>query len=167
MVCLPGLGTEIGHLPEQPLIDLDAPALVMGIELPGLAAEILENGTRLEDRDRLAVRAVVVDDRRHAIVGRDRQELRLELLTLGYVHGDHSVREATLLEHDRDLPAVGRRPEIEIDRCIAAPGPRFLIKRWLRSGPGAAVLADRFPDDTGHGKVPVGRDDDALMPVWN
>src|SRR3954464_3430080 len=167
MVCLPGLGTEIGHLPEQPLIDFDAPALVMGIEPPGLAAEILENGTRLEDRDRLAVRPTVVDDRRHAIVGRDRQELRLELLTLGYVHRDHCVREAALLEHDRDLPAVGRRPEIEADGCMAACGPRFLIKPRLGSGTGAAVLADRLFDDTGHRKLPERRDDGALRRVWN
>ena len=52
MVRLPGFGTEIGHLPEQPLVDLDAAAFVLGIEFAGLAAEILQDRTGLEDRDR-------------------------------------------------------------------------------------------------------------------
>src|SRR5262245_58696054 len=54
VVGLPGLGTEIGHLPEHPLVDLDARAFVLRIEFAGLAAEILQDRTRLEDRDPLA-----------------------------------------------------------------------------------------------------------------
>src|SRR5262249_46610655 len=41
VVGLSRLGTEIGHLPEQPLLDLDPAALVRWIEPAGLAAEIL------------------------------------------------------------------------------------------------------------------------------
>jgi hypothetical protein len=51
---LPRHRTETADLPEQPLIDLDASPFVRGIELPCLAPEILEDGTRLEDRDRFA-----------------------------------------------------------------------------------------------------------------
>ena len=100
----------------------------------------------------------VIDDRRHAVVGRDRQEVRLELFALGDVHRDHGVWEAALLEHDRDLPAVGRRPEIEIDRRIVARGPcfRFSGRRGLAAG--AGVLPDRFVGNTGHWRLPEGRD---------
>ena len=45
---------ETADLPEQPLVDLGAAALVGGIELAELAAEILQDRARLEDRDRLA-----------------------------------------------------------------------------------------------------------------
>jgi len=54
VVRLAGFGAEIGHLPEQPLVDFDATALVARIELSGLAAEILQDGAGLEDRYRLA-----------------------------------------------------------------------------------------------------------------
>src|SRR5262249_52780690 len=58
-----GLGAEIGHLPEQPLIDFNTSALIARIELAGLAPEILQDRTRLEDRDRPPVRSLRVDDR--------------------------------------------------------------------------------------------------------
>src|SRR5260370_31892822 len=58
VIVLACLGAEIGHLPEQPLGDFDATALVLGIEFSGLAAEILQDGAGLEDRDRLAPCAV-------------------------------------------------------------------------------------------------------------
>src|SRR5262249_3587001 len=41
--------SEPTHLPEQPLVDGDAGALVARIELAGLASEILQNGAGFED----------------------------------------------------------------------------------------------------------------------
>src|SRR5258705_2827975 len=61
---LPRLGPQIGHLPVEPLLDLDAAALVPWIESTGLAAEILQDRAGLEDGDRPAARTVRVDDRR-------------------------------------------------------------------------------------------------------
>src|SRR5262249_32328754 len=63
MARLPGLRPEICHLPEQPLLNLNPVALVSRIEFAGLAAKILQNGARLEDRDRPAAWTVVIDDR--------------------------------------------------------------------------------------------------------
>src|SRR5581483_3971566 len=40
---LPGLGAEVCHLPIEPLLDLDARALVARIEFAGLAAKILQD----------------------------------------------------------------------------------------------------------------------------
>ena len=67
MMRLPGHRTEAAHLPEKPLVDLDAGALVRRIELPELAAEILKDGAGLEDRDRLA--ALAPRDRRSPACG--------------------------------------------------------------------------------------------------
>src|ERR1043166_1732793 len=102
-------GTEIGHLPEQPLIDLDAPALVARIELAGLAPEILQDRARLEDRDRTSAGTVAIDDRGHAVVRRDFQEFGFELVAPRNVDRDNRVREPAHLKHDRYLP-------VELDR---------------------------------------------------
>jgi len=74
----------------------------------------------------LPPRAPVIDDRRHPVVGRDRQELRLELIALGNIDRNDGVRKRALLEHDRDLPAVRGRPEIKIDRLVPTRASRRL-----------------------------------------
>jgi len=113
---LPGHRTEPRRLPEEPLVDLYPRTLALRIEPAGLAAEILQDRARLEHGDRLAARPVMIDDGGHAVVGGDGQEFRPELLAFGDVHRMHDIRKPAFLEHDRDLPAVRRRPEIEIDR---------------------------------------------------
>ena len=118
VVRLPGHRPEPAHLPEQPLLDLHAGPLVGRIELAGLAAEILQDGARLEHRDRLAARAVGIDDRRHAVVRRDRQELRLELVAPADVDGLDLVGEPALLQHDGDLVPVGRGPVVQLDGLL-------------------------------------------------
>src|SRR5436190_210746 len=91
-------------------------AQVLGQELAGLFREILEDRARFEDRHRLAAAGrLVVDDRRHAVVRADLEEIRLELLAGADVHRNDFVRQAAFLEHDGDLPAVGRRPVIKVD----------------------------------------------------
>ena len=122
VVRLAAVGAEVGHLPEQPLLDLDAGALIGGIELAGLAAEILHDGARLEDRDRLAAGAIGIDDGGHAVVGRDGQELGLELVALADVDGLDLVGKPALLEHDRDLVAVGRGPVVQLDGPLRHDG---------------------------------------------
>src|SRR5690348_18257051 len=57
----------------------------------------------------------VIDDRRHPVIGADRQELWLELVAAPDIDRDHAVFEAAFFEHDRDLPAVRRRPIIKVD----------------------------------------------------
>ena len=51
---------------------------------------------RLEQLEGLAARAFRVDDRRNAVIGVDRQELRFELLAGAYVDWDDLVRHAEL-----------------------------------------------------------------------
>ena len=54
---LAGHRAEVADLPEQPLVHLDAARDSRRVELAGLVAEILQDGARLEDRDRPAARA--------------------------------------------------------------------------------------------------------------
>ena len=132
VIGLAGHRAEPADLPEQPLLDGDARALLARIKFAGLAAEILQDGAGLEDRDRPPARAGGIDDRRDAVVRRDRQKVRRELLAFGNVDGTHDVGQAALFEHDRDLPAVRRRPVIELDRLDAARRPSLCRRRGLR-----------------------------------
>src|SRR5438046_9840896 len=106
MICLTGHGTKSRHLPEEPLLNLHALALCVRIELSGLAAEILKDRAGFEDRDRAATGTIGIDDRRNAIVRRNFEEFRLELLALADCDRLHHVREHALLQHDADLPAI-------------------------------------------------------------
>ena len=67
--------------------------------------------------DTVSPSAIVIDDGRHAVVRADREELGLELVALADVHRNHAVRQTAFLQHDRDLPAVRRRPVIEVDHA--------------------------------------------------
>ena len=95
---------------------LGAAAFVGAVEPAALAREVLQDGAGLEDRDRPPAGPIRIDDRRHPIVRRDRQKVRLELIAFGNVDGNDVIREPALLQHDGDLPAVGRGPIVEIDR---------------------------------------------------
>src|SRR5450432_4093239 len=78
--------------------------------------EVTKDRARLEDGDGCAAALrLVIDNRRHAPVGAEREKFRSELLTGPDVDGDHLVRCPRLLEEDRDLETVGRRPDVEID----------------------------------------------------
>jgi hypothetical protein len=80
-VHLTGHRPDAAHLPEQPLVNFNARAFVRRIELPGLAAEILQDRTGFEDRDGTPAGTLRIDDRRHAVVRGDLQEVRIELFT--------------------------------------------------------------------------------------
>ncbi len=79
-----------------------------------LAREILQDCAGLENRHR---RAVGPDDRGPTVVGRDREKARLERLAAS-VDRAQVVRQTALLEHDRNLTAVRRRPLVELDPWI-------------------------------------------------
>ncbi|CFM29709.1 Uncharacterised protein [Bordetella pertussis] len=116
VVVLAGHGAQSAHLPEQPLQHVGAPAQVGGDELAGLLGQVQQDGAGLEQRDRrAAIGRRLIDDGRDAVVGRDGQEFRLELLALADVDGVYAVRQAGLFEKERDLVAVGSRPVVEID----------------------------------------------------
>src|SRR6516225_8641153 len=115
---LPGHWAEIADLPEQPLQALLAAAPALGHEPPGPLGEMDQDRTRFEHWERPVAEllgGVVVDDRRHALVRADRQKFRLELVAATDVDRDHAVFETACLEHDRNLPAVRRRPVIKVD----------------------------------------------------
>jgi hypothetical protein len=57
----------------------------------------------------------VIDHGRNAVVGRDLEELRLELIALGDVDREYLVFQPGLLEKHRDLVAVRRGPVMKVD----------------------------------------------------
>jgi hypothetical protein len=59
-----------------------------------------------------------IDDGRHAVVGADRQEGRLELIAPADVAGHDPIGQAALLQQNRDLLAVGRGPEMQVDHRL-------------------------------------------------
>jgi len=87
-----------------------------GQELSGLLGEIQQDRPGLEDRDRLgpALR-LVVEDGGDAVVRRDLQEFRIELIALADVDRKDPVRKIGLFEEHRYLVAVRRGPVMEVD----------------------------------------------------
>src|SRR6202049_4836415 len=71
-----------------------------------LFREINQDRRRFKERERLAARAVGVDDRRNAVVCRDLQELRLELVAGANIDRDHLVFESDLFERNVHLVAI-------------------------------------------------------------
>src|SRR5205807_6421930 len=117
---LAGHRAEIADLPEQPFQHFLAGPLALRHELPAPLSEVDQDRTGFEDRQRPVAKlawCVVIDDRRHPVVRADLEELRLELVAPADIDRDHPVFEAAFLEHDRDLPAIRRRPVIEIDHA--------------------------------------------------
>src|SRR5579862_6515266 len=125
MIVLAGHRAEAADLPEEPLHYLGARTQTRRQELSGLLAEIDEDRARFEDAERgTAISRLRIDDRRHAIVGRDLEEIGLELLALLNIDGVDLVRDAGFFAKNGDLVAVRRRPIIEIDHGIPPPGIR-------------------------------------------
>src|SRR5690242_5997222 len=129
VVELAGHRSQPAHLPEQPLIDFAPRTLVRRIKLSGLATEILQDRAELEDRNRAPTRSLRINDRRHAIVRSDRQEIRIELLALRNVHRLEHIGQAALFEHDRDFETVWRGPVIKLNGlCVL----RDLLRGYFR-----------------------------------
>jgi hypothetical protein len=107
--------TDAGHLEYPPLRHFVLAARVGRQEASGLAGQEQQDRARFEQRDRLAVGPVGVDESRDLVVGADGQQPRLELLAGADVHGVHAVGQVALLEHDVQLVPVWRGPRIHFD----------------------------------------------------
>jgi hypothetical protein len=161
MIALAGVGAKVGHLPMHPLVDLHAGPLVARIELPGLAAEVLEDGAGLEDGDRSATGAVGIDDGGHAIVRADGEEFARELLPAADVHRLDRIRQAHLLERDGDLVAIRRRPVVDFDRLLHRLTPCCVrsdatMAAWLRDGQAEIARCVRSVDVQPRPRTAVG-----------
>lgn len=75
---------------------------------------------------------------RHAIVGRDFPEIRLELLASLNVDLIDFIRNSSLFAEDGDFVPGGRRPIIEIDHDGALPGS-VVAQRWVGPRSGARL----------------------------
>jgi hypothetical protein len=106
---------EPADLPEQPLGHLEPAAQIRWNEAADLVGEVEQHRAGFEHSDRLAaIGRRMVHQRGDLVVGRDRQELRLELLALAEIDRDVAVREAAFLEEQLQLEAVRRRAVVEV-----------------------------------------------------
>src|SRR5579883_486889 len=116
MMILPGHGTEVANLPEQPFEYLRAAGQILREELSSFFGEIDQDRAGFEDGDRrAAVCRSAVDDRRNTVVRRDRQKPGLELLAAPDVDRMNRVRDFCFCEEYRDLVPVRGRPIIKLD----------------------------------------------------
>ena len=104
-------------------------AFVRRNQLAGLVGEIEQDRAGLEERDRLPIGPIGIDDRRDLVVRADLEEFRLELFVSPDVDGMDPVREPDLLQHDRGLDPVRRAPGIEVDHCLSPTAPRTAWRR--------------------------------------
>jgi len=100
------------HLPEQPGIDLRAQALFSRVELPGLAAEILQ------DRRAFEYANIAVDERRDLPIRIDRAESLGILLALQDVDDFNFVGQPHFLQCDGDLVTIERREIKQPDHAL-------------------------------------------------
>jgi Predicted Permease Membrane Region len=108
--------TESGYLPEQPLHRVHPGTRVLRHQLARLLDEIEEDGAGLEHADgRSAADRIMVDDRRHLVVGCDPQKVFLELLVLLEIDRHHPIGKPGFLQVHRDLVTVGCGPVMQID----------------------------------------------------
>ncbi|MNV70467.1 hypothetical protein D3C71_1634360 [compost metagenome] len=135
---------QAADLPEQPLIDLDPRPHVGRIEAPRFPAQILQDGTGLEDRQRSLVGSIGIDNGGHPAIGTDHLKRRRELLARADVHRLDHIGQPHLLQRDGDFPAVRRGPVPELDRL----GHRcdFRSHRDVQTWRGADEQARREPD---------------------
>ena len=57
----------------------------------------------------------MIEDRRDAVVRRDRQKIRLELLAFADIDRNDVIFQSGFLEENRDFMAVRRGPIIDVD----------------------------------------------------
>ena len=133
---LPSHRTEPAHLPHQPLIDRQLIAVGRTIEFSGLAREILQDCAAFEEGERRAVRAVVIDDRWHAVVGRYFQKIGFELIAFADVHQMRALANAHLLKRNCDFPSVRCGPIVKIDHsaCPVINWGQYSGYRFERKG---------------------------------
>ena len=123
---------EAPHLPHQPLDHAQPPRPVGRHQPPRRLREVDQDRARLHQREP----RLPVPDRGDLVVGRDREEVRRELLVLRDVDGVRLVGQPQLLQRDGDLAAVGRRPGVEVDHGVSFRaeygGPRPATSTPLR-----------------------------------
>ena len=122
MVVLPQHRADRTHLEQQPLENVALLACVTTSESACLFREVQQDRRRLGKHHALAVRPARVDDGGHLPERIDRAVLPGELRTLQDVGGNDPVGNAGLLAEDRDLPAVRRRPIVDVNRRVASNG---------------------------------------------
>src|SRR6516225_7527455 len=92
------------HLEHQPLEYIVAAAGLLRHETSSsLFRQVHKDGARFKDSDWFAVRSLVIDQCRNAVVGAYLKKVRPELFTLADIDRNDVVRPSQLFEQDRNL----------------------------------------------------------------
>ena len=106
----PQYRAECALLPHQPLHGVPVVDRIRGQEAAAFFGQVHQNCATLEDRNA----GVLIDNRRHPVVGRDFKKLRSKLIAGAYPHRDDVVRQLALFEHYRNFAAIWRWPVVKI-----------------------------------------------------
>src|SRR6202022_2221164 len=97
----------------------------------------------------------MINHGRNAIGGRNGQELRLELLTPADIYRNDFVGSPGLLEKDRDLVAVGRRPVVEVYHRVVSYLPCSIARCCNMIRDGSRSMQRRCKSSRRNGSLPV------------
>ncbi|CAI8716477.1 hypothetical protein EMIT0158MI4_110027 [Burkholderia ambifaria] len=140
---------DAAHLEHHPLDRLVAACGVLRDQLACLVGEIDQDRARFEQRQRPAVGAVRIDDRRDLVVRVQRQEFGRHLVVRVEAHEVRLVRQAGLLEHDRHLDAVGRRQRVQLETVGMLGRPFFRDREGGQVGHGGSLVNVEDPRSAG------------------
>ncbi len=129
---------DAAHLEHHPLDGLIARGRIRGQQLAGLLGQVQQDRAGFEQGERLAARAVRIEDGRNLVVRIQRQEFRRQLIVGVEPHQVRLIGEPDFLQHDRRLDAVGRRQRIELKPVGMLGGP---------------FAGDRVSGKIGHGSL--------------
>src|SRR5208283_3112672 len=116
MMVLAGHWAKAANLPEKPFERRDPPAQIPWQKFTRLFGKIEEDGARFENRHRGAtVAGILINDRWNAIIGRNRQKFRLELVPSAEVDRMDRVGKSRLFEEQSDLVPVRGGPIKQVD----------------------------------------------------
>ena len=120
---LPQHRPQAAHLPHQPLQRGVALGRVGREKLPGFFGQINQDGPRFKQRQRLAARAVGVEDGGDFVVGIERQKRRVKLVVVLKADGVRLVGQAHFFQRNRHFHAIGRGQRIQLQplRMLGRP----------------------------------------------
>src|SRR5258706_2729144 len=154
----------VGHLPHQPLNDVVLFLCLLGKEAAFLLSCVHHDSGRFENCDRRsAALGLAVNESRHAIIRREFQKCRVELIASTDVDGFDRIGRPKLFQKDRYLLAVRSGPvkdlkhsrssrELVLSEPITARGP---MARWKQTCANANVPSPA--EKARAGPLPEGR----------
>ena len=122
MMVLTGHRSKTTHLPEQPFHHRLAFTYVTWQELSGFFRQVLQDCTGFKHGNVFTpICRIMIDDGGHAVIWREGEKFRFELVTCTDIDRHNLVIQAGFFKEQGDFMAVGCRPIIQINHEPKAP----------------------------------------------